>query len=155
MSIEGMRFDRLEGAIVLAAGIHQGMRDRGGEPLILHCIHVMTHVRPQDEVHRMVAVLHDTIESGATIFELSSMGVPEPVLLALDAISRREDEPYDDYITRVIANPVARRVKIADLEHNMDLSRIRHKRELKPSDTERHAKYQAALYRLLAAEDQA
>lgn len=68
--------------------------------------------------------MHDSVEdTGITLDEISSL-FGESVAQAVDAITKRNGEPYQDYLNRVKANPIARLVKIADLSHNMDLSRL-------------------------------
>jgi hypothetical protein len=108
----------LERAIALAATLHSGQTDKFGEPYILHCLRVMLRVDSDDE--RIVAVLHDTVEDGkATLCGLAVI-VPAHLLEAIEAISRRPDERYFSYIRRLAENPLARTVKIADLDDNLD-----------------------------------
>jgi (p)ppGpp synthase/HD superfamily hydrolase len=134
----------LEGAIVLAAQSHRGQVDKAGAPYILHPLRVM--LRLKDEAGRIAAVLHDVLEdAGITVEFLREQGYREEVLGALDALTRREGESYADFIERAAGNPLARRVKLADLADNMDASRLP---EITPKDQERLARYQAAWERL-------
>ena len=113
----------LEEAIRLAVQAHQGQKDKAGAPYILHPLRVM--LRMSSDVERMVAVLHDVLEdSWYTLPDLQRAGYPEQALEALDCLTRRENETYGEFIERVKTNPLARKVKIADLEDNMDLRRI-------------------------------
>jgi len=90
--------------------------------------------------------LHDIIEdSGWTIAGLRKEGFQEGVLEVVECLSRRENEDYQEFIGRVQVNPAARNVKIADLEDNMDIMRIR---ELTGKDWERMKKYHRAWQRL-------
>jgi (p)ppGpp synthase/HD superfamily hydrolase len=139
----------LERAIQIAAEAHMGQRDKGNSPYILHPLRLMFRV--ETTVCRVVAVLHDVIEdSGWTLDGLRGEGFSEQVLEALDCLTKRDGEPYADFIERVRPNPLARLVKIADLEDNMDLSRIP---ELRVQDRRRITRYQAALAALRGSDD--
>ena len=95
---------------------------------------------------QIVGVLHDAVEdSDLTLEELAEAGFPKEILAAIDAITKREYEPYDTYLERVMANAIALRVKIADMTDNMDISRIAHPTQ---KDWTRLEKYQAILPRL-------
>jgi (p)ppGpp synthase/HD superfamily hydrolase len=77
------------------------------------------------EVEMMAAVLHDVVEdTDISIDDLRCRGIPEDALTAIDHLTRREGEDYFDFIERVKQNDVARKVKLADLEDNMDMGRI-------------------------------
>lgn len=113
----------LEDAILLATGAHRGQKDKGGAPYILHPLRLMLKVDTDSE--RMAAILHDVVEdTTVTLKDLRDAGYPEPVLEAVDCLTRRKGELYEDFIRRIKPNPIARKVKLADLEDNMDLSRI-------------------------------
>jgi hypothetical protein len=84
-------------------------------------------------------------DAGITVEFLREQGYREEVLGALDALTRREGESYADFIERAAGNPLARRVKLADLADNLDASRLP---EITPKDQERLARYQAAWERL-------
>ncbi len=113
----------LEDAILLATEVHRGQKDKGGAPYILHPLRVMLRVAGDTE--QMAAVLHDVVEdTWVTLEQLRKDGYPEAVVRAVDCLSRRKDEDYDAFVARINPNAVARRVKLADLEDNMDLSRI-------------------------------
>lgn len=127
----------LEDAILLAVEAHRGQTEKGGNPYILHPLRVM--FRLESETDRIVGVLHDVIEDTRyTLQDLRSIGYPEPLLQALDCLTRRETETYEEFITRIRANPLARRVKLADLEDNMDVRRLP---GLTDKDAERLKKY--------------
>lgn len=114
----------LEKAIAVAVEAHAGVRDRSGQPYILHPLHVMMEM--DSEEARMTAVLHDVVEdSEKTLEELAAMGFPATVLEALALLTHeKETEEYAAYIERLQGNPLARQVKLADLKHNMDLRRL-------------------------------
>ncbi|MEA4961233.1 hypothetical protein [Lutispora sp.] len=109
----------LDKAIRIAAKAHEGQMDKAGQPYILHPLRVMFMRR--DETERICAVLHDVIEdSDITIEYLRKEGFSEEVLSALNSLTKRENENYDDFIGRVIENKTACKVKLADLSDNMD-----------------------------------
>lgn len=145
----------LSQAIVLAAALHSEQRDKAGEPYILHCLEVMRRVQPQgDDNYRVAAVLHDVVEDTETsLNHLRDNGLNETVVIALDALSRRDNESYDDYIGRVCENQIAAAVKIVDLEHNMDVNRFFSKRlRMTEADHQRNARYAKAWDRVYAAQ---
>ena len=134
----------IEEAIRIAVEAHTGQKDRAGAPYILHPLRVMFRV--QTEAERMAAVLHDVVEDTPwTLDGLRAQGFAEEVVEAVDALTKREGEPYDAFVDRSAANPVARRVKIADLEDNMD---VRRTGNLSEKDVERLNKYLRAWRRL-------
>jgi (p)ppGpp synthase/HD superfamily hydrolase len=130
----------LERAILLAAQAHEGQIDKAGEPYILHPLRIM--LRMTTPTAMTVAVLHDVVEDTRVTPEmLRGEGFSEGVLETLDCLTRRKDEDYDTYIERIKSNPEAVRVKIADLEDNMDIRRIA---DLRETDLERLKKYHRA-----------
>jgi (p)ppGpp synthase/HD superfamily hydrolase len=138
----------LEDAIALAARAHRGQLDRGGQPYILHVLRVM--LRQHDEVARIVAVLHDVLEDTAiTLADLSVAGYRAEICVAVDCLTRRTGEPYEEMIDRVAANPIACQVKLADLEDNMDTRRLESSGEITGA-LARLAKYKAAWDKLMA-----
>lgn len=113
----------LERAIAIAAEAHAGQVDKGGAPYILHPLRVMLAVSEPDE--RIVAVLHDVVEDSDWTFEgLAQAGFSATVIKALKALTKVEGEAYEAFIQRAKANRIARRVKLADIADNSDLSRI-------------------------------
>jgi len=131
----------LEHAIALAARAHAGQVDKAGQPYILHPLRVMLRLEGADE--RVVAVLHDVVEDTLWTFEaLEAEGFSSAVLAGLEAVTRRGGETYDDFVRRAAAHPVGRRVKRADLEDNLDATRIAAPTE---RDRARFEKYRAAL----------
>jgi (p)ppGpp synthase/HD superfamily hydrolase len=139
----------LEDAILLAVEAHRGQRDRVGQPYILHPLRVMC--RLQGEAERTAGVLHDVVEdSEHSLDDLRARGYPEDVVAAVDCLSRRPDETYLAYIERIKPNALARRVKLADLEDNMDLRRVSTGSDI---EIERYGRYIAAWHALRALED--
>ncbi len=127
----------LERAIALAAQAHAGQVDKAGQPYILHPLRVMLSVTGSSE--RMAAVLHDVVEDTAITFDdLRSEGFPEDVITAIEALTKHPGETRLAAAQRAVVNPIARRVKLADVADNMDLSRIA---EPTPKDYERLQEY--------------
>jgi (p)ppGpp synthase/HD superfamily hydrolase len=131
---------KLEDAIRLAVQAHRSQRDRVGQPYILHPLRVMFRLRTEAE--KITGVLHDIIEhTGYTLNDLRRMGYPKRILNALNGVSRREGESYEDFVLRTKKNPISRKVKLADLEDNMDPDRMT---KLTKKDLARLARYRKA-----------
>ena len=129
----------IEDAIQLAAQAHKGMTDKAGEPYIFHVLRVMLRMETEEE--RMIAVLHDLVEdTDYSLDDLRRMGYPERIVEAIDCLTKREEEKddYDRFVGRVKRNPLAIRVKVADLEENMNIHRLS---ELTEEDLKRVRKY--------------
>lgn len=109
----------LDDAIILATVAHRGQLDKAGEPYILHPLRVMLNF--SDLPGRMVAVLHDVVEdTSVTLAELGDRGYPQDVIDAVDALSRRKGaETYMEFVGRAKKDPLAKRVKVADIVDNM------------------------------------
>ena len=136
----------LDLAIKIVEKAHTGQIDKAGKPYILHPLTVMAQM--EDVESKIVAVLHDAIEdSDLTLTELSQQGFPELIAEAIAAITKLDGELYDDYLLRVMGNAIARKVKIADVSHNMDISRIANPTV---KDFQRLEKYQKVLKQLTA-----
>lgn len=137
----------LEQAISLAVQAHTGQKDKAGNPYILHPLRLM--MRMTNDAARILAVLHDVVEDTAvTLTQLQTMGFPDPILAALDALTHRPGESYDDYVTRLGTNPLAIPIKLADLEDNMDLRRLE---RLTDREWERMQRY-LRVWRVLSSE---
>jgi len=131
----------LEHAIGLAVEAHRGQVDKNGQPYILHPLRVM--FRLEGEVEQIVGVLHDVVEDSQITFDdLRRLGYTEEIITALDGVTRRADETYEEFVVRSGTHPVSRRVKLADLEDNMDLRRLAG--ELTERDFERLQRYRRA-----------
>jgi (p)ppGpp synthase/HD superfamily hydrolase len=132
----------LERAIEIAARGHAGQVDKAGAPYVLHPLRMMLSLKSNEE--RIVAVLHDVVEDahGWSLDRLREEGFSEEIVAAIDSVTKRKGEDYDAFVRRAAANPIGRRVKMADLRDNCDLSRIA---EPGPRDHERIAKYRRAL----------
>ena len=134
----------VKAAQALAERMHALQFDKAGLPYITHPQRVAGRLESPEA--QVVGWLHDTVEdTGLTLREVEAQFGPETAA-AVDAVSRRQGEAWDDYLDRVAVNPVARQVKISDLIDNSNLSRIP---RVTMRDVERQAKYNRALKRLL------
>ena len=127
-------------ALRLAYAAHHGQTDKCGVPYIFHPCHLAE--QRKDEVSCCVALLHDVVEDTDVTFEdLAAEGYPEEVLAALRLLTHHPEEPYFDYVKRIKSNPIATKVKLADLAHNSDLTRMD---EITPYALTRNEKYKKA-----------
>lgn len=132
--------EQIKVAEIVATTVHFGQVDKGGKPYINHPKAVASMVN--SEVEKTVALLHDVVEDTPVTLEcLRDLGFSEEVVAAVDAVTRRPGELRQDYLNRVAANKIATAVKIADLTHNADLSRISCVRPLEPKDYDRAYRY--------------
>ncbi|MEA2907849.1 MAG: hypothetical protein QOI12_5236 [Alphaproteobacteria bacterium] len=135
-------------AIEIATTALSGVTDKASAPYIDHPLRVMATV--EGEEAKIVAVLHDIIEDCNPPWsaeKIKAEGFSNAVMAGLDAVTRREGEDYNSFVLRACANPNGRKVKIADLTDNMDLSRISNPT---PRDHARTEKYRAALMMIAA-----
>lgn len=117
--------------------------DKSGIPYVFHPIHVAEQM--DDEESTIVALLHDVVEDTKyTLEDLKKEGFSDAVLEALSYLTHDDDVPYMDYVRKIRENSIATKVKLADLEHNSDLSRIRVIREPDDWDLQRVEKYAKA-----------
>lgn len=115
--------DMTKKAIRLAFEAHAGQYDKSGLPYILHPIHLAEQMT--DELSTVCAVLHDVVEDTPwTLEELRQEGFPEEVIQVLRLLTHCPSISYLEYIRQLSSNPTARKVKLADLRHNSDLSRL-------------------------------
>ena len=136
----------LERAIAIAAKAHEGQVDKAGAPYILHPLRVMLRVTTDEE--RIAAVLHDVVEdTDITLEMLRSEGFATAVLSAVESLTKRTDENYEAFVQRPASDPIGRKVKLADLADNSDLSRIPNPTA---EDHARVAKYHRAIDRIRA-----
>ena len=109
-------------AMNLAYDAHHGQFDKGGVPYIFHPIHLAEEM--DDEISTCVALLHDTVEDTAVTLEELAEIFPREIVEAVDLLTHRDGVEYFDYIRAIKANPVAVKVKLADLRHNGDPKRF-------------------------------
>ena len=110
-------------AMKLCFQAHKDQVDKSGIPYVFHPIHLAEQM--EDEVTTIVALLHDVVEDSAyTLEDLAAMGFSESVIAAIGLMTHGENEPYLDYVAKLRENPIARAVKLADLKHNSDITRL-------------------------------
>ena len=132
----------IQKAFELAKKAHQGQVDQGGHPYIHHLIAVSNLVNTVEE--KVVALLHDIVEDTPVSLEELKGFFSDDIVEAVDAMTKREEvEPFLGYLKRAKANPIARKVKIADMIHNSDLSRLPF--PPREEDLQREEKYQIAI----------
>ncbi len=133
----------LSKAIAIAAEGFKDKRDKGGEPYILHCLRVMNALHTRDEELQSIAILHDCVEDGVCSFQdLQKYEFSHRVIRAVDVLTHRKEDDYlKVYIKKVSLNQDARLVKLADLEDNSRITRLK---GLGKSDFERIEKYHIA-----------
>ena len=137
----------LEKAVQLAVEAHAGDTDKAGATYIRHPLRLMQQM--DTETERVVAVLHDVVEDTAYDLDDIEDEFGSEVREAVDGVTKRDDEAYEDLIDRAAANPIARAVKIADLVDNMDITRLD---SVDEDLGERLAKYHRSWERLTAIE---
>ena len=138
-------------AIDLASTKHLSQTDKAGKPYLGHVARV-SHNCERDE-ERIVGLMHDLIEdTDVTARQLLDEGFPAEIVDAVVAVTRRDGEDYAEFIERAAMNPIARRVKIADLLDNMDVTRLA---TLTDEDCQRLKKYHRSWRRLAFNEPQA
>lgn len=141
--------EMMDRAVQLAFDRHRHQVDKAGEKYIAHIIRVAQQCETDEE--RIVALLHDIVEdSGMSAAMLREQGFPASIVDAVLAVTKREGEPYEDFIKRAAANPIGRLVKIADLEDNMTIQRLP---EVNADDVERLNRYVKAWHYLTAPSD--
>ena len=133
--------DMITKAFCIACNAHKGQKDKAGAPYILHPLTVALHVKGR--ARKTVALLHDVVEdTDITIDYLVKSGFSDDVVRAVAAITKSGAETYDEYLYRVRANSIARDVKLADLHHNCNLTRLK---EVTDRDKKRVKKYEQAI----------
>ena len=115
--------DNTKKAMKLCFKAHKDQVDKSGMPYVFHPFHVAEQMT--DEVTTIVALLHDVVEdTDYTLEDIAAEGFGEDILKAVALMTHEDDVPYLDYVAKLKDNPIARAVKLADLAHNSDLSRI-------------------------------
>ncbi len=134
--------DLLTSAIHLACVIHMNQKDKSGKSYILHPLHVMYQFENTED--KIIAILHDVLEDSKTHpTQLAHiLKLPKDLIEDIEILTHKRHEPYEDYIKRVGKKDRTRRIKMADLEHNMDAKRL--KQPLTVKDEERLEKYKKA-----------
>ena len=127
-------------AINIAYKAHEGQLDRSGIPYIFHPMHIAEQMTTEETC--IVAILHDVVEdTDVTLDELKEAGFSENVINAINLLTHRDEVPYLDYVRALKDDPIASVVKLADLNHNSDRSRLS---VITKKDEQRFLKYQKA-----------
>lgn len=136
-------------AMKICYNAHRNQSDGAGLPYVFHPLHLAEQM--DGEFETCTALLHDVVEdTNWTIEDLEEAGFPLEVTQAVAMLTHDRDEPYMEYVLRLRGHDIARKVKISDLTHNCDYSRLN---EIRSYDRKRHRKYRIALA-LLEKEDQ-
>lgn len=110
-------------AMKLCFDAHKEQVDKSGMPYVFHPFHLAEQMT--DEVTTVVALLHDIVEDTNTTFEdLEKYGFGEDIITALKLLTHNDDTPYMDYVAKIKTSKTATAVKLADLKHNSDLTRL-------------------------------
>lgn len=109
-------------AMKFAYDAHHGQVDAGGVPYVLHPVHLAEQM--EDEVSACVALLHDIVEDTDVTIEQLAQEFPQEVIQAVSLLTHDPQESYSDYVRKIRGNHIATVVKLADLAHNSDESRL-------------------------------
>lgn len=117
-------------AIALTAEKFKNHDDKSGRPYILHCLHVMNTIQSREDSVKIAAVMHDLVEdqkiTGVTMEDIVNMGFSNKVVLLLKMLTHdKKNVSYSDYIQHIALNKDASDIKMADLKHNSDLTRLK------------------------------
>ena len=127
-------------AMIMAFNAHKDQVDKAGVPYIYHPIHIAEQM--EDEIECICALLHDVVEDTDTSFEYLANVFPNEVIDILKLLTHEDGIEYMDYVKKIKTNKIATKVKLADLKHNYDRSRIN--RELTDSEIKRGHIYKEA-----------
>ncbi len=136
----------LQRAIEIALEAHKGALDKGGNPYILHPLRLMLQMDSEEEM--IVAVLHDVVEDSEkwSFDKLHKEGFSKKIINSLRSVTKEnENEDYEKFIDRSVKDKIGRKVKIADISDNLDISRLK---EVTDKDILRINKYKKALEKL-------
>lgn len=134
----------LDKAIRIAAQVFEGVSDKQGKPYILHCLQVMNDCGSNDEDVLCAAVLHDVLEDFEEEWPVERLrfeGMSMETLKLVSILTKSPDEDYSEYIANIGNFPDAIKIKLADLRHNSDITRLK---DIRPKDIARMEKYHKA-----------
>lgn len=127
-------------AMLIAFNAHHWQYDKSGVPYIYHPIHLAEQMETESEC--IVGLLHDVVEDTDITFEELEKQFSAEVIEALKLLTHDKSVPYMDYIKKIKPNPIARKVKLADLRHNSDSTRLE---KMTAKDRKRNEKYAEAI----------
>lgn len=115
--------DMTKKALRLCFDAHRDQMDKSGSPYVFHPFHLAEQMDTEETT--VVALLHDVVEdSDYTLEDLKEMGYPASIIDALRLMTHDPSVPYMEYVKAISTNPIASKVKMADLQHNSDLTRL-------------------------------
>ena len=133
--------DLTKKALKLCFEAHKNQVDKTDMPYVFHPFHLAEQMT--NEISTICALLHDVVEDTEYTFnDLRNMGFPEEAIDALTLLTHEDNVPYMEYVEKISTNPVAKQVKLADLRHNSDLTRLN---VIDEKALERIEKYQKAI----------
>lgn len=110
-------------ALNLCFEAHRNQRDKNGMPYVFHPFHMAEQMK--DEKTTIVALLHDVVEdTDITLDDIRNMGFDNEVVAAIGLMTHVPDVPYMEYVAEIKKNPISKAVKLADLRHNSDTTRL-------------------------------
>lgn len=127
-------------AMKIAYNAHEGQLDRSGVPYVFHPFHLAEQMKTEEEC--IVALLHDVVEDTDVTFEQLKEEFSDKIIQALKLLTHDDSVEYMDYIRDIKDNPIAKNVKLADLKHNSDMTRLD---EWTEKDARRNLKYAEAI----------
>ncbi len=134
----------IEKSLEIALTAYSGKKDKAGKPYILHPIRLMTRMKTDEEM--AAALLHDVIEdSEISEKDLINNSIPPKVVDAVSSLTRLKNERYENFINRILNNPLACKIKKADIEDNLNILRLK---SLNDEDLKRVARYHRAWVKL-------
>jgi (p)ppGpp synthase/HD superfamily hydrolase len=142
----------IEHAFAIAAFYHAGTKDKGGQPYFKHPLWIASELlyRGASNTEISVGILHDVVEdTPVTLDMLREWNFSDEVIEAVDALTRRNNEERFEYIRRIASNRIAKRIKLLDLRHNMDITRLKNRGNLQNNDLSRIKQY-ASEYEFLS-----
>lgn len=132
-----------EKAMRIAYEAHHGQVDKSGVPYIFHPIHLAEQMETEEEC--IVALLHDVVEDTDITFEQLEKEFSHTIIEALKLLTHDNSVEYMEYVKKIKYNPIARTVKLADLWHNYDITRLK---KITKKDMKRREKYEVAIHYL-------
>lgn len=131
-------------AMRIAYEAHKDQYDKGGAPYIFHPYHIAQQLHEEYDI--CVAFLHDVVEdTEVTLSDLENAGFPKEIVEAVGFMTRDKEVQYLDYVRKLKTNPIAKKVKLLDLAHNSDPTRLVNGKEKSASLLDRYAKAKAIL----------
>ncbi len=133
--------DLTKKALKLCFEAHKEQVDKSGLPYVFHPFHLAEQMT--DEETTVVALLHDVVEdTDLNFYDLEKQGFSDEIITALNLLTHDKAVPYMDYVAEIKKNSIAAKVKLADLKHNSDLTRLS---VVDEKALQRKAKYEKAI----------